>query len=106
MISFRFNMNSSFNDYSTHPITVPKGQVDYSLLKKEGLDGGDLTIVFPRGERVRGHIYSGRAGYGPYYQIRTYTDQVIPPYLKDCDNLLVILVKDGATKYAVLEFRS
>jgi len=45
MISFRFNMNSSFNDYSTHPITVPKGQVDYSLLKKEGLDGGDLTIL-------------------------------------------------------------
>ena len=40
MISFRFNVNNSFMVYPTHPITVPKGQVDYGSLKKDGLDQG------------------------------------------------------------------
>jgi hypothetical protein len=106
LIWFRFKVNDSFKVYSWHPITVPKSQVDYDLLQKQGLHEGDLTIVFPHGERVRGHMYYGRAGYGPYYQVRTYTDQEIPSYLKDRDKVLVILVKDGSEKYAVLEFRS
>jgi len=106
VISFRFTLNDSFKTYSTHPITVPKGRVDYGVLRKEELDRGDLTIVFPRGERVRGHMYHGRAGYGPYYQVRTYTDQLIPAYLKDRDKVLVILLKDGSEKYAILELRS
>lgn len=106
MISFRFTINDSFKTYRTHPITVPKGRVDYGLLQKEGLDRGDLTIVLPRGERVRGHMYHGRAGYGSYYQVRTYTDQLIPVYLKDGDKVLVILVMDGSDKYAILEIRS
>ena len=106
MISFRFTLNDSCKTYSTHSITVPKGTVDYGELKKEQLDEGDLTIVFPRGERARGHMYYGRAGYGPYYQVRTYTDQLIPSYLKDRDKVLVILLKDGRERYAILEFRS
>ena len=85
---------------------MPKSRVDYHLLRKEELDRGDLTIVFPRGERARGHMYYGRAGYGPYYQVRTYTDQLIPSYLKDRDKVLVILLKDGSEKYAILELRS
>ncbi len=106
MTSFRFTLNDSFKAYSTHPITVPKSRVDYSLLRKEGLDQGDLTIVFPRGERVRGHMYHNKAGFGPYYQIRTYTDQLIPSYLRERDKVLVILLKNASDKYAILEFIS
>ncbi len=104
MISFRFALNDSFRAYSTHPITVPKSRVDYGLLQKEGLNQGDLTVIFPRGERVRGHMYHNHAGFGPYYQIRTYTDQLIPSYLNNHDKVLVIVFKDGANKYAILEF--
>jgi hypothetical protein len=70
MVAFRFTINESFKTASTHPITVPKNQVDYTELSKLGLDKGKFTITFPKGERINGHMYSGVAGYGPYYQKR------------------------------------
>ena len=54
---------------------MPKSQISYRQLSSIGLDSGDFTIIMPRGERVRGHMYYGQAGYGPYYQIRTYTEE-------------------------------
>ncbi|MDP3181244.1 MAG: hypothetical protein Q8M54_00310 [Desulfobaccales bacterium] len=105
MIKFRFTVNESFRSYSTHAITVPKGQVDYRKLSEAGLDSGNLTILFPRGEKIRGHMNYGQAGYGPYYQIRTYPEESIPAYLAPGNKVFVILLKDGPKKYAVLEYR-
>ena len=105
MIYFRFTINYSFMAYSTHPITVPKTQVDYDKLQKVDLDSGDFRIIFPKGERVDAHMYYGTAGYGPYYQLRMYTEQTLPQYIDQGDNLLVILIKDGTHKYAILEYR-
>ena len=106
MISFQFTINNSFKTYTTHPITVPKNQVDYTCLEKELLHKGDLTIVFPKGERVRGHMYHGKAGYGPYYQIRMYTEDSVPAYLKEGDKVLVVPVRDESKIYVILEYRT
>lgn len=104
MIHFRFTINTSFLKYSTHPITVPKQQVKYSQLVKERLDKGDLTIIFPKGQRVCGHMYYGKSGYGPYYQIRTYSGESIPKGLSKGDSVLVIILKDKNKRYSILEF--
>ena len=56
MIIFRFKINDSFINYYTHPITVPKSQVDYNQLVRENLDSGDLNIIFPKGEILKGHM--------------------------------------------------
>src|SRR3954471_8519708 len=69
MVEFTFTVNKSFLSYSSHPITIPRTQVDYSILENENLLGR-VTIVSPSGRIVRGHIYSGTAGFGPYHQIR------------------------------------
>lgn len=70
MIRFRFTVNKSFLDWPSHPITVPKSKVDYARLEAEGLDRGDLRIQTPDGSTLGGLMYSGKAGYGFYYQIR------------------------------------
>ena len=70
MLRFTFKVNSSFLSWPSHPITVPRTQIDYSDLEAEGLDRGSLTVVCPDGTSVSGEMYSGTAGYGPYYQIR------------------------------------
>ena len=105
MIKFKFIINHSFGSYSTPPITVPKSQVDYSELTQKGYGSGNLTFVFLRGEKVGGQIYHAQAGFGPNYQLRTYTEKEIPKYLEKRDKLLIILVKDSRSKYAILEYR-
>ncbi len=105
MISFHFKINDSFRAYSTHPITVPKSQVSYQELFDTGLDKGDLTIIWPKGERARGHMYHGEAGYGSYYQIRTYGEESPPKYLVEGEQVLVLLVNDVSTSYAIIEYR-
>jgi hypothetical protein len=69
MVEFAFTINRSFLHYSSHPITIPRTQVDYSTLDKENLLGA-VTIILPSGRTVRGQVYSGTAGFGPYHQIR------------------------------------
>ena len=105
MLSFRFTINDSFRAYSTHPITVPKSQVSYGELGKEKLNAGDLQIIWPKGERSKGHMYYGEAGYGPYYQIRTHSDQSPPQYLAEGDEVLIVLVNDHGSRYALVEYR-
>ena len=105
MIAFRFNINRSFLKYSTHPITVPRGRVDYDDLVHEQLDKGDFVFVLPNGERLGAHMYLGQAGFGQYYQLRTYPDQTVPGYLSVGNKVLVIVVKDGRKRYAIMEYR-
>ena len=105
MLAFRFTAGKAFFDYPTHPITVPKTQVSYSELQKKDLDRGDFVMILPRGERLEARMYSNVAGFGPYFQLRTNPGQRIPSYVKLGMKLLVILLKDGRTRYSVLELR-
>jgi hypothetical protein len=63
-------VNDSFLDYPHRPITVPRGGVDYSHLETRNRDTDDLRVLCPSGERMSGKLLYGRAGYGPYYQIK------------------------------------
>ncbi len=105
MISFHFMINHSFLKYTAHPITVPKTQVQYKKMEEEGFERGDLTIIFPKGERFLGHMYYGVSGYGPYYQIRSHTHKDFPKYLSRGDKIIVILHKDSNNRYSVMEYR-
>ena len=105
MIVFRFKINDSFLNYSTHPITVPKSQVDYNKLVRENLDRGDLNIIFPKGEILKGHVYYGVSGYGEYYQIRIYPRQNISDYLLKNKPLIILLFKYRFYFYSVIEYK-
>lgn len=73
MIMFEFRVNKSFLKYTNHPITIP--QAYHPLLLKNVYGGaGKKTIsarvIPPKGRILDGKIYYGKAGYGPYYQIK------------------------------------
>ena len=78
MLQFRFKVNQSFLTWPSHPITVPKSQIDFAQLEEEGLDRGDLKVVCPDGTSLSGKMYSGTAGFGPYYQIRMVVPETHP----------------------------
>jgi hypothetical protein len=67
---FKFKVNQSFLRYPGHPITIPRGEVDYKLLESELLHQGEFVVIFPRGERLTAKMGHGDAGYGPYYQLQ------------------------------------
>jgi predicted HNH restriction endonuclease len=69
-ITFKFKINESFLNYSSHPITIPKSQIDYSILNKEQQKFDKVKINLLTEEKTNGYIYFGTAGYGDYYQIR------------------------------------
>ena len=104
MVSFHFRVNDSFLRYPAHPITIPRGQVDYRELRAEGLDGGSLAVVLPHGEKLAAQIYFGKAGYGFYYQIRAYSGQSIPKYLSVGIDLLMKLLREGKKSYGYFEY--
>jgi hypothetical protein len=70
VIRFQFRVNASFLSYLTHPITIPKTQVDYEVLRAQLGGMRDAEIRCPEGQVLDAVIYSGTAGYGLYYQIR------------------------------------
>ena len=106
MINFPFRVNSSFLNKNTHPITIPRGEVSYRVLESAELHREQYIIIYPKGERVPGHMYSGVAGRGPYYQLTVRAaPRDVPSYLKLNDKLLVLLVRRYAKNYAILEFR-
>lgn len=70
MVTFYFTVNRSFLSHPGRFITIPKTQVDYDQLEREGLFANDVAVMCPNGARMSGSIYHGRAGYGPYYQLR------------------------------------
>jgi len=106
MVAFRFTVNDSFLSVSTHPITVPRSQVNYKTLESAQLDRRSYTIIYPKGERLPGRIYSGEAGYGPYYQLTVHANPGhVPRYLKQSDKLFVLLARISGKNYAILEYR-
>ena len=70
MVEFPFTVNESFLATRLHPITVPRRFVDYAELRAQGLSRGPVEIYCPNGRSLAGIMYSGTAGYGPYYQIK------------------------------------
>ena len=103
MTFFQFWINKSFLEYPSHPITIPKSQIDYDKLREFHLDSGNYTILFPRGEKVNGFMYHGIAGYGQYYQLRFNRDQILPQYIYNGGKLLVVLLCRSSLRYAILE---
>jgi hypothetical protein len=106
MVLFRFAVTQSFLNVTTHPITIPRSQVDYKTVEASNFDRKNITVILPRGERINGHLYSGSAGYGPYFQIRLHGEnRKLPTYFKIDDKLIVLLFRVGARSYATLEYR-
>ncbi len=70
MISFNFKVNKSFLDNRSHPITIPKSEVDYEKIKNLNVESSPVTIICHDSSKLSGKIYRGVAGYGLYYQIR------------------------------------
>ena len=104
MVIFQFTVNDSFLNVSNHPITVPKSHVDYKEVKSQKLEQGDLTVIYPKGERNIAHLYSGEAGYGDYYQIRTHgEDRTLPGYLIKGMQLLIAIFKFNGKNYVIIE---
>ena len=103
-LHFRFEVNQSFLGYPGHPITIPKGEVDYERLESEQLNQGEFIVVFPKGERLTARMYHGDAGYGPYYQLKfTGDDRTVPRYLEVRNQIYVLLARMDARNYAILE---
>ncbi|HPC36215.1 MAG TPA: hypothetical protein P5268_09290 [Candidatus Marinimicrobia bacterium] len=103
MIIFNFCVNKSFLEYSSHSITIP--QNNYQNLVEYKLDKGDFTLIFPKGEVLKGYIYLGCSSWGKYYQIRTRGKQDFPKYLLSNNQLLVILFSHNEKSYCVLEYK-
>jgi len=68
-IQFNFTVNQSFLRYRPHPITVPRGTVDYALLRYLQ-QNHQISIIYNETPLIAGVMYHGIAGRGPYYQIR------------------------------------
>jgi hypothetical protein len=66
MITFPFTVRKSFLG-SSHPITVPSRLYKGLENLKAGVDGVSISTDYVP---LRGIIYHGNAGWGPYFQIR------------------------------------
>ena len=103
MLEFNFTVNKSFLDPKYNgPITVPERH--HPALCNQGLDEGELTIIFPRGERISGKLHFSKAGWGQYYQIRANQKSSVPGYFKIGQKLKVSLFSDSSSKYAAIEY--
>jgi hypothetical protein len=70
VIAFDFRINASFLGYSSHPITVPRSQVEYCEVERLRRLSDDVWITIHGRRPIRGQLYRGTAGFGPYYQVR------------------------------------
>lgn len=71
MVAFSFRVGAAFRGYPSHPITIPKGSVDYREVDRAIAAASDVAIVFPDGVRLPARIANSVAGFGEYRQIRT-----------------------------------
>lgn len=75
-ISFDFTANDSFLRGNQHPITIPK-DIWRKALEKGFFNENDpvgkvraANAIGPNGQRLQASIYTGKSGWGRYYQIR------------------------------------
>jgi len=68
MISLPFRVNSSFRKHVTHPITIPRGIVEYHKVDRITAGAISMKLVFPNGGVIPAKICSGQAGFGEYRQ--------------------------------------
>jgi hypothetical protein len=71
MISFIFCVNHSFKEYPWHPVTVPKSRVSYAEVAREMGRSRAGVLRLPDGSEVPVVMAAGKAGFGPYLQLRT-----------------------------------
>lgn len=103
MFSFKFIINDSFMNTGRHPITVPKKHVDYGEFGKRGFGKGEIVIRCPDGSILKGFMYDGVAGYGQYYQLRTYGDpNNLLKQFKISEEIIVKLYKSDQGYFADL----
>ena len=68
-VTFPFQINMSFLRYGNHPITIPKEFYSFLNLHRIPISQ-DMKISFPDGSTSICYIYQGKAGWGPFYQIK------------------------------------
>lgn len=90
--------------------TIPKGQIDYAALEASDIDLGNLTPVFPRGERGTEQFYLTTPGEtkqrGDYRQLQMRgSNRRLPGYLNLDDRLLIVLCRYGERSFVILEYR-
>jgi len=67
-IEFPFEINQSFLNASSHPITILK---KYNPILEKHINRNHCPITLHTfNNLIKAFIYYGEAGYGPYYQIR------------------------------------
>lgn len=99
-LRFDFRVNRSFLEYAEHPITIPRSQLPYSLLRQAGLSSGGIEIRFAGVLRLDS-LYRGTAGYGEYYQLRVTDGPGLPTGTVNLGQRLRIeLGKDGPWQFA------
>jgi len=69
-MKFSFVVNPSFVGYSTHPITIPRSQVDYSGMGRLLVGTVQVIVRAPNGAFCPGRLYSGESSWGRYHQVR------------------------------------
>ena len=98
MISFTFKINKSFLQNPSHPITIPKSSVDYKIINAMDKALTDSVIVCPDSTKIKGRIYSGMAGYGPYFQIQMQGYSRDPLFQLEKKELLLVQIQNTDNK--------
>ena len=92
MLSFQFRVNRSFLEYPTHPVTIPRSQVDYGMVESMLAGGPRVDLQVADDPATPAQIYGASAGFGPYYQIRAESALALDqPGFELGDKLLVTL---------------
>ncbi len=104
-MTFSFMVNWSFLGYCTHPITVPRSQVDHAALQKLVSDNPQVLVRAPNGAYSKGKLYSGLSSWGPYHQVRVDSLEVAWEHgLEFHERVTIVLKRVG--KVLVVDIRN
>ena len=104
IVSFRFTVNKSFLETGKYPITIPREVhmplQDSGIISESDADGDkkEIKVVGINGRSVRGNIYHGTAGFGPYYQIQLPTADVPSDFCcsLEIEDRIIVSIEKGA----------